>query len=68
MVRFAPETGQSQFSGQKIKRTGLKVCFKKTQRLFRAHKSRWGNPGAAVRREPSKMESCRSLFVSDILL
>ena len=33
-----------------------------------AHKRRWGNPGAAVRREPSKMKSCRSLCVSDILL
>lgn len=36
MVCFAPETGQSQFSSQKIKKTGLKVRFQITHRLLRA--------------------------------
>ena len=41
--------------------SGIRICtaafrqrIPKGDGLFRAHKSRWGNPGAAVRREPRK--------------
>ena len=43
------------------------AAFHSGQCVLRAHKSRWGNPGAAVRREPRKCGSCHSLCVSDIL-
>ena len=45
------ETGQLQFSGQKIKKTGLKVRFQKTHRLLRAHTCRWRKSRAVIRRQ-----------------